>query len=162
MQVEGREDPHHGTQVWQLRQRVWNAATVRRPPPVPPAVQRGDNERPSQHLRQGQRVPDLADLMVDQSKVALHRQRGRIQQRRRHVCTKCQKAAGWVIVLGRVHIPQHGLSHAVPLAVGARKLEGGVHHIRLLLHPFVQALHKERVATRECGHGKNADLQLVL
>ena len=56
--------------------------------------------------------------------------------------------------------PKKALSHAMPLARGARELEGGMHHIGLEAHSVCHALHKEGVPTAECGHRQNAHLEL--
>ena len=59
-------------------------------------------------------------------------------------------------------IPQQALPHAVPLARGARELEGGVHHIGLQPHDLRHALHKEGVPTAKGGHWQDAHQQLPI
>ena len=50
----------------------------------------------------------------------------------------------------------------MPLARGARELEGGMHHIGLEAHSICHALHKEGVPTAEGGHRQNAHLELPI
>ena len=151
---------HHGAQVRQIEQRVWNPAAMRRPPPVPTAVQLRHDQRAAERLRKRKRVADLLDLVVHECKVAVLGV-GRVQQRTGHVSVEDQKPARRIVVRRRIHVPKHGLAHAVPFAIGTRKLEGGVNDVRLQLELLVHPLHEKRVATserrdRQDAHAKRA------
>ena len=50
----------------------------------------------------------------------------------------------------------------MPLARGARELEGSMHHIGLKAHSLCHALHKKGVPTAERGHRQDAHLQLPI
>ena len=155
------DQAHHGAQVWQIEQGVWNPAAMRRPPPVPPAVQLRHDQRAAERLRKRERVADLLDLVVHQCKVAVLGV-GRVQQRTGHVGVEDQKPARRVVIHRRIHVPKHGLAHAVPFAIGARKLKSGVNDVRLELQLFVHPLHEKRVATGERCDGQYAHAKRAL